>query len=510
MTLRLILGDQLNLQHTWFERPQEEVLYYMAEMRQETDYVKHHIQKVTAFFLSMRNFRDTLKKQGHQIIYWELTHPENTQDLIKNLEHLIANHEISRFEYLLPDEYRLDEQLKNFCEKLEIPCKAIDSEHFYTSRAEVSDFFKGKKQYLMEYFYRHMRKKHQVLMVNEKDPLQGQWNFDASNRKKWTAKSKVPTRQLPAYDVTELVEMIKDHGVETIGSIDAKAFNWPCTRAESLDVLKEFCEKLLPHFGDYQDAMDPEEPLLYHSLLSFSLNTKMISPKEVVDTVVVHWEQHQEEIDISQVEGFVRQILGWREYMRGMYWMLMPDYSTKNTLENTNPLPDFYWTGNTQMNCLKHAINQSLETAYAHHIQRLMITGNYALLTQCDPDEVDAWYLGIYIDALQWVEITNTRGMSQWADGGIIASKPYVSSGNYINKMSNYCGDCKYSVSKKTEEDACPFNALYWNFLDEKKAHFKTNNRMSMMLRNLENMDPELLSAYKERAANIIENPEKF
>lgn len=510
MTLRLILGDQLNLKHSWFSEVNTDVLYFMAEMRQETDYVKHHIQKVVGFFQSMRNFSEALQNNGHKVVYWTLDASENDQDLEKNLNKLIDQYNIDRFEYLLPDEYRLDAQLKGFCETCRIQTKSFDTEHFYTERQEVAQFYEGKKQLVMEYFYRHMRKKHDILMANDKDPLQGQWNFDSSNRKKWSGKPSIPKRVLPSRDVSDLVEMIQAQGVETIGSIDKENFSWPCSRAASLRILDEFCEILLPHFGDYQDAMDPEESLLFHSRLSFSLNTKMISPKEVIDKVIEHWNHNKKSIDISQVEGFVRQILGWREYMRGMYWKEMPGYSSLNKLENTNALPSFYWDAKTDMNCLKHAIEQSLETSYAHHIQRLMITGNYALLTQSHPDEVDSWYLGIYSDALEWVQITNTRGMSQWADGGIIATKPYVSSGNYINKMSNYCKGCKYKVSKKTEEDACPFNALYWNFLDDKKVHFQNNQRMSMMLRNLEKMDTELLMAYKERANDIIHNPDRY
>ena len=236
----------------------------------------------------------------------------------------------------------------------------------------------------------------------------------------------------------------------------------------------------------------------------------MLSPKEVVEKVIDHWREHSEEIHISQVEGFIRQVIGWREYMRGMYWKEMPGFRRSNKLDNQNKLPDFYWTGNTKMNCLHHAIKQSLEEAYAHHIQRLMITGNYALLTQTHPDEVDKWYLGIYMDAIEWVEITNTRGMSQWADGGNIATKPYVSSGSYINKMSNYCKDCLYKVSKKTGENACPFNSLYWNFIHEKQAHFKDNNRMGMILNVLEKMNTETLEAHLKRAADIINNPDGY
>ena len=240
------------------------------------------------------------------------------------------------------------------------------------------------------------------------------------------------------------------------------------------------------------------------------MNSKMLSPKEVVDAVVNHYHNHKNDIHISQVEGFVRQILGWREYMRGIYWKEMPQYAQLNELDNHNPLPDFFWTGKTKMNCLQKSITQSLDDAYAHHIQRLMVIGNYALLTQIHPDQVDAWYLGVYIDALEWVEITNTRGMSQFADGGIVATKPYVSSANYINKMGNYCKECHYSHTKKTGEKACPFNALYWNFLDEKKAHFKNNQRMSMMLSLLEKKSNDELKELRERAQQVIAHPGEF
>ncbi|NNK12521.1 MAG: cryptochrome/photolyase family protein, partial [Flavobacteriaceae bacterium] len=264
------------------------------------------------------------------------------------------------------------------------------------------------------------------------------------------------------------------------------------------------------HFGDYQDALHTEQKFLFHSRVSYALNSKMLSPKEVIDRVLKEFRKKKEEIDISQVEGFVRQILGWREFMRGIYWREMPDYQYTNALDNQNKLPDFYWTGNTKMNCLSHAINQSLDEAYAHHIQRLMITGNYALLTQTDPAEVDAWYLGVYIDAIEWVEITNTRGMSQFADGGIVATKPYVSSANYINKMGNYCSGCSYDHKKKTGENACPFNSLYWNFLDAKKEVFKDNRRMGMMLNLLSKKGDEEMQEIRDRAKDIIEHPEKF
>ncbi|NAY92485.1 cryptochrome/photolyase family protein [Muricauda sp. JGD-17] len=508
-TLRLILGDQLNINHSWFNEVDENVYYLMAEMRQETDYVKHHIQKVVGFFLAIRNFASNLEKKGHQVHYFKIGDSENAHELEKIITRYVDENNIEKFEYQLPDEYRLDEQLKKICKALDITSEAFDTEHFYTTRMELRNFFKEKKQLLMENFYRMMRKKHEILVQNGQ-PEGGQWNFDQSNRKKWKGSPEIPNELRFDRNVTTLVTEIEEAGVKTFGAIDPKKYPWPTTREECLSLLDFFCNHLLKYFGDYQDAFHTDERFLFHSRLSFAMNTKMISPKEVVDGVLEFFYANQDDIHISQVEGFIRQILGWREYMRGVYWKEMPGYAELNGLENKNPLPEFFWTGKTQMNCLKQSISQSLEEAYAHHIQRLMIIGNFALLTQTDPSEVDAWYLGVYIDAIEWVEITNTRGMSQYADGGIIATKPYVSSANYINKMGNYCKGCKYHISKKTEENACPFNALYWNFLEEKRAFFEDNHRMSMMLSLLDKKDKKELEEIQKRAREIIEHPDEF
>ena len=511
MVVRLILGDQLNHKHSWYNSSDDkDVCYFMAEMRQETDYTKHHIQKVVAFFKSMRNFKDWLQSLDHKIVYYQLDDKKNTQDLTRNLKQLIKEQKADKFEYQLPDEYRLDQQLKDFCKEIDIETEVFDTEHFLTSRNDLENFYEGKKQMTMEYFYRHMRKKYDIMMVNSSDPEGGKWNYDKSNRNKWKGENEIPHERGFRKDISDIVKMIEDHGVKTMGSIEESNFNWPTSRENCLSVLNYFCKNLLVHFGDFQDAMHTEQKFLFHSRLSFAMNSKMLHPKEVVDSVIEHWRANKNEIDISQVEGFVRQIIGWREYMRGIYWKEMPGYRRSNKLDNQNQLPEFYWTADTKMNCMHHAIKQSLNEAYAHHIQRLMITGNYALLTMTHPDEVCEWYLGVYIDAIEWVEITNTRGMSQFADGGIVATKPYVSSGSYINKMSNYCKDCHYKVSKKTEEDACPFNSLYWNFLDDKREHFKNNQRMSMMMSLLDKMNKEKLEALKKRANDIIKNPEKY
>lgn len=478
--LRLILGDQLNGSHSWFASNQEGVVYVMMEIRQETDYVQHHIQKLIAFFGAMRQFANTLSAKGLQVLYLRLDDPDNRQSLTDNLRHILHRDGFTQFEYLQPDEYRLDVQLKRFCEALEIPSYVYDSEHFLATRDELGNFFAGKKQYLMESFYRYMRKKHEVLMEG-KAPFGNRWNYDAENRKRLPANVQIPLPKLFERDVTDIHEMILRAGVVSLGGVDPHRFLWPLTRADSLALLDFFIEKCLPYFGMYQDAMAQEHWSLFHSRLSFSLNIKLLSPREVIGAAIQAWETSSGEIDIAQVEGFVRQILGWREYMRGVYWAKMPEYALMNYFGQQRSLPGWFWTGETRMNCLRQAINQSLQYAYAHHIQRLMITGNFALLAGIDPAEVDRWYLGIYIDAIEWVEITNTRGMSQFADGGIVGTKPYVSSANYIDKMSDYCGTCYYNKKARTGVQACPFNSLYWHFYYRNRSLLQKNPRIGMM-----------------------------
>jgi deoxyribodipyrimidine photolyase-related protein len=507
--LRLILGDQLNAKHSWFKQKDENTIYLMTEMRQETDYVKHHIQKIVAFFMSMRNFSEALKKVGHQVIYFKISDVDNLHDIEKIITRVISDKKIEKFEYQLPDEYRLDEQLKSICRNLKIESEVYNTEHFYTSRTDLTEFFEGKKLLLMENFYRMMRKRHHILVINDQ-PIGGKWNYDHSNRNKYKGEVAIPAPRSFSKDVLSVVNDIQMAEVKTFGEIDTENFPWPTTRKESIELLDYFCTNLLAYFGEYQDALYSEHAYLFHSRLSFAMNSKMISPKEVIETVITYFNNNQDTIEISQVEGFIRQIIGWREYVRGIYWKEMPNYAKMNALDNQNKLPAFFWTGETKMKCMQHAISQSLTEAYAHHIQRLMIIGNFSLLTQIHPDEVDAWYLGVYIDAIEWVEMPNTRGMSQYADGGIIATKPYVSSGSYINKMSNYCGDCKYNVKEKVGEKACPFNSLYWNFLDDKREHFKNNQRMNMMMALLNKMKPEELISIKEKAQHIIENLDSY
>jgi deoxyribodipyrimidine photolyase-related protein len=475
------------------------------EIRTETDYATHHIQKIVGFFAGMQQFASELQSQKHQVLYIHLNDKRNLQSFEKNIQNVVDQEQFTHFEYQLPDEYRLDQQFKKMCEALSITFSACDTEHFMSSRGELGAFFEGKKTFLMESFYHMMRKKHHVLMDGDK-PLTGKWNYDGDNRKK-LPKDHKPTAPLVFHnDVSEIVSEIQKTDIKTIGSIDPKDFVWPINRKQSLDLLEFFVSECLALFGSYQDAMTPNEWSLYHARLSFSMNTKMISPSEVIQRAVEEWENHPEAIEYHQLEGFVRQIIGWREYMRGIYWNKMPEYASLNYFNHENKLPEWFWTGKTKMNCLKDAINQSLNYAYAHHIQRLMVTGNFALLAGIDPDEVDAWYLGIYIDAIEWVEITNTRGMSQFADGGIVGTKPYVSSASYIDKMSHYCGSCFYKKAIKTGEKACPFNSLYWNFYDKNENKLGKNPRIGMMYNVWRKMKPDDKAALLEQADYYLKN----
>ncbi|WP_027000522.1 cryptochrome/photolyase family protein [Eisenibacter elegans] len=503
--LRLILGDQLNHQHSWFATHDHEVCYVLMEVRSETDYVRHHIQKVLGFFAAMRHFAEWLRQGGHQVIYLSLDDPHNEQSFEANLRHLLAQTGAQAIAYQLPDEYRLSLALSQLSEKLGVSIQAVDTEHFLSSREDLGLFFKGKKTFLMESFYRHMRKRYNILM-DGKEPLTGQWNYDADNRKKYKGEQPIPLPDLPTEDLSPLLSMLERCGIQTIGSVQATQFIWPTRRETALACLRFFVSECLPYFGTYQDAMYRGEPFMFHSRLSFALNVKLLNPLEVVEVAVMAWEAAPERISFAQLEGFVRQIIGWREYMRGVYWAKMPDYAQLNYFDHQRPLPAFFWTGQTHMRCMAEAVGQSLRYAYAHHIQRLMVTGNFALLAGIAPDAVDEWYLGIYIDAIEWVEITNTRGMSQFADGGIVGTKPYVSSANYIDKMSNYCGSCFYDKKKRYGERACPFNSLYWHFYHRHEGLLARNPRIGMAYNTWKKMDTEEQQKLLQQAEKYLQN----
>ena len=501
-TLRLLLGDQLNPEHPWFGTVDADVVYVLMEVRQETDYVLHHAQKILAIFAAMRDLARHLRAAGHRVRYVAIDDASNRQSLTDNLAALMALYGAKRLDYQQPDEWRLDEQLRSWCESQSFETQAVDSAHFYTARSDMAELFKGRKQWLMEYFYRQMRQRHGVLMDSAGKPEGDQWNFDHDNRKSWPGTPAAPLDTRPAHDHSALWDVIVAAGVQSFGNPQAAALRWPLNRAEALAALDTFITTTLANFGDYEDAMSTRSPHLFHSLLSFALNTHMLNPREVVQRAEAAWRSGG--APLAAVEGFIRQILGWREYVRGIYWANMPGYDERNALGHHTPLPAWFWTGETRMRCLQHAIGQSLQGAYAHHIQRLMVIGNFALLAGLDPAAVHRWYLGVYIDAFEWVELPNTLGMSQFADGGLLATKPYVSSAAYIDRMSDYCKGCHYDKKLKTGERACPFNALYWDFFARNQATLGKNFRLGMVYRQLEKMQDAPLDALRGQATEVL------
>lgn len=506
--LRLILGDQLNPRHSWFEGVHDEVVYVMMEIRQETDYVLHHAQKIIGIFAAMRDFAEKLVSAGHRVYYLKILDPDNLQQLGKNLDRLILHYKAVKLEYQAPDEWRLDLQLVDYAKQQSIKVRMVESEHFYTHRLEAAEIFQGRSRWLMEHFYRGMRVKHAVLMDGHQHPCGGRWNFDAENRKRWPGQPETPSDHRPKYDHSPIWQDINQAGVSSFGNPHAENFRWPLHRADALRQLDAFVKHNLSYFGDYQDAMHSQEWRLFHSLLSFALNTKMLNPREVVGKVAAEF--HAGAIPIAAAEGFIRQILGWREYVRGVYWAKMPTYVEHSFFQQYKPLPNWFWHGKTRMRCLAQSIQQSLEQAYAHHIQRLMIIGNFALLAGIDPKALHHWYLGVYIDAFEWVDLPNTFGMSQYADGGFLASKPYVSTSAYIDRMSDYCKGCYYQKKLRYGENACPFNVLYWNFFIRNTSALKYNPRLSMVFRQISNMPTQEIVMLQEKADEIKQRVEQL
>ncbi|MGA0817407.1 MAG: cryptochrome/photolyase family protein [Schleiferiaceae bacterium] len=496
--LRLILGDQLNPKHSWFAERNAGVTYALFESADELRYAPHHRQKMLAFLHGMQRFADRLRSEGHRVEHWTLDDPRQRGSLRANLEALRAQLESETgesvaVEYQEPDEFRVDRALDGIG-------RCVPSEHFLTERRDVAQHFAGKKTYLMESFYRAMRVKWSVLLDDFGQPEGGSWNFDAENRSAWNAAQPVPAEWRAHHDLRDLDARLDRHGIPRWGESLADDFPWPADRDEALKVLDHFIQKGLPLFGRYQDALAEGQDFLFHSRISFALNTKMLHPLDAIRAAEAAWHREPERYPLPAVEGFIRQILGWREYVRGIYWAKMPDYAELNYFGHDRPLPTWMYTGQTRMRCLQAAVGQSLRTAYAHHIQRLMVVGNFALLAGLDPTELDAWYLGIYIDALEWVELPNTRGMSQFADGGIVGTKPYVSSGAYLHKQGNHCAACPYSVAEKTGANACPFNSLYWHFYARNRALLERNPRVGMVYRTWDKMKPDHREALLRQA----------
>ncbi len=486
--LVLALGDQLNLDSEafkGFDKNQDAVA--MAEVLNESKVVWSHKMRTSVFLSGMRHFALKLKEEKITLFYEEITSDFSYKNFYDAFKEIIKKTKPEKLILVEPGEVRVLEELKTLAKDLNLLLELRRDHYFLSSIADFREFSQGKKQIRMEFFYREMRRKYSILM-DGKNPIGGEWNYDDENRKsfKKDGPPKIPLlKQKPdklTHDVINLVEdVFKDHPGKT------EEFNWPVTSEEALEVLTYFIKNLLPEFGQWQDAMWTKEAFLYHSRLSVALNLKLIHPLKVIQEAEKAYQKGK--APLSSVEGFIRQILGWREYVRGVYFTLMPEYLERNFLGAKEPLPEFYWNANTEMNCLKDVITQTLEYGYAHHIQRLMVTGLFSLLYGVHPKEIHQWYLAVYVDALEWVELPNTLGMSQYADGGVMASKPYIASGKYISRMSNYCKGCRFNPDESTGDEACPFTTFYWDFVRKHKTMLAKNPRLGMQVKNWDKLD---------------------
>ena len=499
-SLVIVLGDQLDPDSSAFD-DFDPVLdrVWMAEVAAESTHVWSSKPRIALFLAAMRHFADALREAGRPLLYQRLDEDGAAPDLASALRAAIASLGPERLVMTAPGDWRVLQSLRAVARDAGLELELRDDRHFYTTVRDFAAHAKGRKTLRLEYFYRELRKRHDILMEGGK-PLGGQWNFDAENRGSFDAGGPCdvpePTRFEPDALTREVLDLVESRFADHPGSLDA--FAWPVTRAQALEALTCFVRERLPLFGRYQDAMWPGQPWLYHAHLSAALNLKLLDPREVVATAV---EAHEDgKAPLAAVEGFVRQILGWREYVRGIYWTRMPDYFESNALAADADLPAFYWTGETDMYCLADTIGQTLEFGYAHHIQRLMVTGLYALLLGVEPKQVHQWYLAVYVDAVEWVELPNTLGMSQFADGGLMASKPYAATGQYIDRMSGYCKGCRYDPKQRIGESACPFTTLYWDFLIRHADKLRENPRMALQVRNLERLDGSEKTAIRERA----------
>jgi len=503
-TLCLILGDQLSTKISSLEDfDKENDFVLMAEVNTEATYVKHHKQKIAFVFSAMRHFAASLEKANFKLSYIKYDDDNNKGSLFEEVSAFIANNKVDTLRISKPAEYRLYKEVLSWQNKLKIDVHICADNRFVASEEMFSKWAKGRKQLRMEYFYREMRKHTRCLMDGDK-PIGEKWNFDAQNREKYTKDEKppTPTKFKPNAITKEVLSLVAEQFSDHFGDLDY--FHYAVTRDEALQVLNEFIEVRLPKFGQYQDAMVQDEAWMYHSHISFYLNTGLLMPLEIIDAAEQAY--YDKSAPLNSVEGFIRQILGWREYVRGFYWHVMPDYKSKNYLDAHNPLPEFFWTADTKMNCVSQCVKQTKEHAYAHHIQRLMVLGNFALLAGLDPEQVNEWYLIVYGDAYEWVELPNVSGMVLFADGGLLASKPYAASGAYIHKMSNYCSHCEYSVKEKTGPQACPFNYMYWGFIHKHKAKFERNPRMAMIYKTMQRMDAKKLSHMLDDSTHFINN----
>jgi len=500
--LRLVLGDQLNRQISSLQDSNiADDIILMAEVDAEVTYVKHHKRKIAFLFAAMRHFAKSLKAEGMVVHYTRFDDAANVGSLENEVRRAITRYQVTKLVVTMPGEYRLLEIMQSWQDRLGVAVELRQDDRFLCSLDKFADWAAGRRQLRMDFFYREIRRDLDILMADG-EPVGGKWNFDSDNRNSPTADMVVPPplQFEPDAITRDVLALVAAHCDDHFGDLDA--FGFAVTRQQALAVLDHFIDQRLPQFGTYQDIMLRDDPWVYHSHIGFYLNAGLLLPAEVI--AVAENAYHSGHAPLNSVEGFIRQILGWREFVRGIYWLKMPDYAALNFFDADRPLPAFYWTGDTKMLCMSQAVTATKKYAYAHHIQRLMVLGNFALLAGLSPRQVNEWFLVVYADAYEWVELPNVSGMVLFADGGYLASKPYAAGGAYINRMSNYCKDCHYNVSQKNGAAACPFNYLYWDFLIRNRDKLKDNARLGMMYRSLERMDPAKITAITDDAHRFL------
>ena len=504
--LIVLLADQLSPALASLQQLHSDDVILLAEVGREASYVKHHKHKIILLFSAMRHFAAVLQQQGHRVCYIHYGSVANVHSMTDAVHYALTQHpDINSVVITECGEYRLQQEIISWQQQLSLPVQIFNDDRFVCDLPRFFRWAHGKKQLRMEYFYRDMRRYTGLLMHGD-TPEGGKWNYDADNRKTWPDKLQ-PTAPLsfPPDGITaDVIALVKQHFAANMGNADT--FHYAVCGKDARQAFLHFVQHQLPQFGDYQDAMRLNQPFLQHSICSVYLNCGLLDVRWMCNKVQQAYQEGM--VPLNAAEGFIRQLIGWREYVRGLYWLLMPDYKQRNALRATRPLPGFYWHGQTNMRCMQQAVQSTIEHAYSHHIQRLMITGNFALLAGLSVDEVTDWYLAVYADAYEWVELPNTLGMALFADGGVMASKPYAASGAYINRMSNYCKHCTYNVKRTTEADACPFNALYWDFLARNEATLANNPRLALAFANWHRRSDNDKQAILAKAAATLDKLE--
>jgi deoxyribodipyrimidine photolyase-related protein len=507
--LRLVLGDQLQHDSPHFDDfdPARD-RFVLIEAPGEATHVWSHKTRIALFLAAMRHYTNMLAAGGLPFVHVTLDDPQfaDLPGLVDRLKRVIERERAGELVVIEPGEWRVEQALLSLPAQLDVRLTVLPDRHFLCSREEFARFARGKRELRMEFFYRQMRKAHRVLLDAAGAPEGGAWNYDVDNRggfpKSGPGDIAAPARFEPDAVTREVIDLVERHFPQHPG--DLRNFAWPVTRAQALAALQRFVDARLEHFGRFQDAMWTDMPFGWHALLSSSMNLKLLDPREVIAVAEAAYRKRQ--LPLASVEGFIRQVLGWREFIRGVYWLFMPEMGQANHYEHRRKLPTWYWTGATRMNCMRHCVGQTLAHGYAHHIQRLMVTGQFALLAEIEPQQVCDWYLAVYVDAVEWAELPNVAGMALYADGGKFTSKPYVASGQYIKRMSNYCSGCAYRPEQRTGPQACPVTTLFWHFLDKHERTLSTNPRTIMMAKNIGRLTGEERAAIRAQAGTMLDN----